>query len=94
MRIALTVKNSSRVAKPIENDVIIYDGNIWYVTTKENLLKEANELLDQCKKEIEKLKAENAEFKRQIENSNAEFRNNVAKQLLQMSNLIEKLYSK
>lgn len=83
MKIALTVKNSSRVIKPMENDVIIYDGEIWYVTTKEKLLEESNKLLAQCKKELENMKKEQAAFKR-----------DVAEQLLQMSQLIETLYSK
>lgn len=83
MKIALTVKNSSRVLQPMENDVIIYDGNIWYVTTKENLLKEANELLKEMRTELEKTKKENSDFKKQV-----------ASQMLEMSKLIEKLYTK
>ena len=83
MKIALTVKNSSRALKPMEDDVIIYDGNIWYVTTKEKLLEEANSVLKQCKDTLEALKQENSELKQ-----------SVASQLLQMSELIEKLYSK
>ena len=83
MKIALTVKNSSRVIKPMENDVIIYDGEIWYVTTKEKLLEESNKLLAKCKEELENMKNEQAAFKRQV-----------AEQLLQMSQLIETLYSK
>ena len=82
MKIALTVKNSSRVLQPMENDVIIYDGNIWYVTTKDNLLKEANELLKKVQAELEQTKKENSDFKK-----------SVASQLLQMSQLIEKLYT-
>lgn len=81
MKIALTVKNSSKVLKPTENDVIIYDGEDWYVTTKDKLLEESNHLLQNCKNELEKLKKENADFKREV-----------ASQLLQMSKLIEKLY--
>ena len=81
MKVALTVKNSSRVLNPIENDVIIYDGNIWYVTTKDKLLEEANGILQSCKEELVKLKKEYSDFKKEV-----------AGQLLSMSQLIEKLY--
>ena len=56
---------------------------MWYVTTKEDVLKEDKELLNQCKKQLELLKTENADFKK-----------SVAAQLLEMSELITKLYSK
>ena len=73
----------SKTLKPTCNDVMIYDGQDWYVTTKENILKDANTLLEQCKNELDTLKKENADFKVDI-----------AKQLLEMSELIKKLYSK
>lgn len=83
MKVALTVKNSSRVINPIKDDVIIYDGEIWYVTTKDKLLEESNKILAQCKKELENMKKEQAAYKKEV-----------AQQLLQMSQLIESLYSK
>lgn len=65
MRVALDIKNMSKIKNPTANDVIIYDGKQWYVTTKEEILKEANDLLLECKKTLEQLRVENQEFKRQ-----------------------------
>lgn len=65
MRVALDIKNMSKIKNPTANDVIIYDGKRWYVTTKEEILKEANDLLLECKETLEQLRAENQEFKRQ-----------------------------
>lgn len=79
MKIALTVKNTSRTFKPTTNDVILYDGEMWYVTTKNDVLKEANETLQKCKEELAKIE---------------EFKKEVASQLLEMSELLKQLYSK
>lgn len=83
MKVALEIKNTGKALKPTKNNVILYDGNIWYITTKEDILKEDKELFDQCKNELENLKKENSDFK-----------TSVATQLLEMSELIKKLYSK
>ena len=65
MRIAIDVKNMSRMKEPSANDVIVYDGRQWYVTTKDEILKEANETLSKCEKTLARLEAENQEFKQQ-----------------------------
>lgn len=65
MRIAIDVKNMSRMKEPSANDVIVYDGRQWYVTTKDDILKEANETLSKCEKTLARLEAENQEFKQQ-----------------------------
>ena len=83
MKVAFEVKNTGKALKPTKNDVLFFDGKMWYVTTKEDVLKEDKELLNQCKKQLELLKTENADFKK-----------SVAAQLLEMSELITKLYSK
>lgn len=83
MKLALDIKNTSRAVKPIKDDVIIYDGNSWYITTKENILKEDREMLENFKKENEK---KNEEMKK--------LKKDVANQLYKMSELIKKLYSK
>lgn len=83
MKIALEVKNISKAIKPITDDVVVYDGKEWYVTTKSELLKEANETLEKCKEQLEKNKQEFENFKK-----------DVASQLVEMSELIGKLYSK
>lgn len=83
MKIVLTVKNTPQVMKPSTNNVIVYDGKQWYVTTKDDLLKEAYSLVDEAKRELAKIKADNEAYKREV-----------AGQLLEMSELIKKLYSK
>ena len=65
MRIAIDVKNMSRMKEPSANDVMIYDGKQWYITTKDDILKEANEILSKCEKTLARLEAENREFKQQ-----------------------------
>lgn len=82
MKIALTVVNTSKTVKPSKDDVIIYDGKEWYVTTKDDVLKESKDLLNECKLELENLRKEHELFKKEI-----------ATQLLEMSELIKKLYS-
>lgn len=82
MKIALEVKNTSRAIKPMTNDVIIFDGKIWYITSKDEILKEANKTLEECKEQLENSKKEYALFKKEV-----------ATQLLEMSELIKSLYS-
>lgn len=81
MEVILDIKNVPKAMNPTENDVIIFQGKTWYLTTKESLLADAYKVLEECKAELEKIKAENAEHKR-----------TVAKQLYDMSELIKKLY--
>lgn len=65
MKVALEIRNLSKLKNPIKNDVIIFDGKEWYITTKEEILKEANDLLLECKRELAGVKRENKEFKQQ-----------------------------
>lgn len=80
MRVALDIKNMSKIKKTTVNDVIIYDGKQWYITTKEEILKEANGLLLECKEELAKTKRENQEFKQQT-----------SKDILELTNTVKKL---
>ena len=79
--VLLDIKNVPKVMKPTENDVIVFDGKRWYVTTKESLLADAYKLIEECKAELVRLKAENKEFKSTVNN-----------QLKIMSDAIKKLY--
>lgn len=81
MNVVLNIKNTSKIIKPTKNSVILYDGKDWYVTTKEELLKECSELLKKCNSTLEEYKQENTEFKK-----------DVGKQLKQMTDLIQKLF--
>lgn len=83
MKIALTVKNTAKIVKPTVDDVIVYDGKEWYVTTKTEILKDSQKLLDECKAELENSRKEYDNFKKEV-----------ASQLFEMSELIKKLYSR
>lgn len=81
MEVILNIKNVSKIFDPKEGDVIISNGKDWYVTTKEDLLKDAYKILKNCKDELSNLKAENEYFKK-----------DVAVQIKTMSDLIQQLY--
>lgn len=92
MKIAIDLKNTSRGLKPKNDDVIIFDSKEkqWYITTKEELLKEDKKLLDECKnqlkaneKEVEKMRKEYSDFKVKV-----------AEQLLNMSEVMKKIVGK
>jgi hypothetical protein len=79
MKVFLDVKNMSKVIKPSTENVMLFDGKQWYVTTKQELFKEYDEKL--------------VEFDQMIQ-ENKEFKKSVASQLLEMSELIKTLYKK
>ena len=81
MEVILDVKGVSKVMNPTQDNVIAFDGKKWYLTSKESLLADSYKILKETKQELEKIKAENQEF-----------RQKVAKQLFDMSELIKKLY--
>lgn len=81
MKVVLEVKNTSKIIKPTENDVILYDGKQWFVTTKQILFKDWNKLLDQCEKKLADLEKQNSDFKREV-----------GLQLKEMTELIQKLF--
>ena len=81
MKVVLSVKNTSKIIKPTENDVILYDGEQWYVTTKQKLFKEWTDLLAQTKAKLAELEQQNSDFKREV-----------GIQLSQMTELIQRLF--
>ena len=81
MEVILDIKNIPKVMNPTVDNVIVFNGKQWYLTTKQTLLADAYKLIDEAKAEIETLKAENKEFKAKVAN-----------QLYEMSELIKKLY--
>lgn len=81
--VLLNIKNVPKVMKPTQNDVVVFNGKDWYITSKESLFAEAYKLIGECKAELEKVKKENSDFKK-----------SVAKQLVELSELVEKLYKK
>ena len=81
MEVILDIKNIPKVMKPTQDDVIVFDGKKWYLTTKQSLLEDAYKLIAKAKEELENLKAENESFKNQVN-----------EQLGFMSDAIRKLY--
>ena len=59
IKVALNIKNGSKVFKPTEGSLILYDGKDWYVTTKEDLFKEYDEhfadKIAECNQKIEEI---------------------------------------
>jgi len=90
MKLGLEIKNPKKAIKPTKNDVIVFDGKEWYVTTKEDLFKEFDERLTKKEEEIsDKIE----ECNQKISEMN-KLKVNVAKQLLQFGEIITSLVSK
>ena len=66
MQVVLNVKNASKLVKPTSDSVLLYNGKNWYVTTKEEILKEIRGLLSECRETLEAQKQDNEEFKRKV----------------------------
>ena len=86
MKIALDVTTNRKLLKPSKNDVIIYDGHQWYITTREDIFNEyetrINFLIDALAQKTDELEADNRAFKEQV-----------AQQMIEMSELIASLIS-
>lgn len=88
MQIAFTVKNTSKALKPNPDDILIYDGKIWYVTTKKDLFKEYDtrfeEKLRECNNVIYEMYQEREQMKAEINELKAE----MARQMLEYGQII------
>lgn len=78
MDVTFKVKNMSKALKPREDDVMLFDGKLWYITTKQALFKEYD-------KELLKLKTE----KEQLLQEYKEFKTEIAKQMLEYGKIIQ-----
>ena len=83
MKIVLDVSNIKKGIKPSKDNIIIYDGEKWYVTTKNDLFAEYDERFD------EKL----AECDEKIA-SMSQYQKDIASQMLSMQEIIQKLIVK
>lgn len=81
MKIVLDVKNSSKVLNPGGGDVLLYDGTKWYVTTKDELLKESKAALDKSEDTYKKLKKEMADFRKKVSEDMVKMSNEIIKLL-------------
>lgn len=90
MKINLEVKNPGKALRPSKNDIILYDGKQWYVTTKEELFREFYNRLEAKEKQVDhKLR----ECDDKIVEMNEQRRKN-AEQIIQFGEIIEGLISK
>lgn len=81
MEVILDIENVPKAMNPTQDDVIVFKGKTWYLTTKKALMKEALDLVDECQKTLKTLESENSQFKK-----------DVAKQIYDLSELVKKLY--
>ena len=79
MKVALDVKSNSRLLKPKQDDIIIFDGKSWYITTKAAIFQEYEEKMDAKIAELEQLVQEMEQFRREI-----------SAQMVTMSEIIER----
>lgn len=66
MQVVLNVKNASKLVKPTSDSVLLFNGKDWYVTTKEEILKEIRDLLSECRETLKAQKQDNEDFKRKV----------------------------
>lgn len=91
-KVTLEILNPSRAIKPSGNDVLLYDESkkCWIISTKEEILQDAKNLLNDCQKELSFCRGEATRIKA----DNEEFKRNVSAQIHEMSDLIMELYKK
>ena len=53
MEVVLDIKNVPKVMNPTVDSVIVFNGKNWYLTAKENLLKDAYELIKEAKEVLD-----------------------------------------
>lgn len=83
MKVALNIKNMKKAIRPANDDVIIFDGKDWYITTKETLFKEYQDKVDAKIAEVNAKVAEMEAYKRETSSQIAELAK-VIKQFVQM----------
>ena len=54
MEVILDIKNIPKAMNPTHNDVVVFNGKTWYLTTKQDLLEDAYKLLAEATEELEK----------------------------------------
>lgn len=70
MKLILDIKNNKKAIRPSKDNVILYDGKEWYITTKQDLFKEYEEYfkkkIAECEGKIQELDAFKGEIAQQI----------------------------
>lgn len=83
MKIALNIKNMRKAMRPSNDDVIVYDGKEWYITTKETLFKEYQDKVDARLAAVDAKIAEMEAYKGEVSSQIAELAE-VIRQFVQM----------
>ena len=78
VKLALEIKNASRGIKPKKGDVVIFDGESWYITTKDDIYREYEQKVDAKLQEVD-------QKMQQMEN----FKNEISAQIIKMGEIIK-----
>ena len=70
MKLILDVKTNKKAVKPSKDNVVLYDGKDWYVTTKQELFKEYDkyfaDVIAECNAKIKEMNALKVELAKQM----------------------------
>lgn len=70
MKIELEIKNVPKAIAPTKDNIILYDGKQWYITTKQDLFKEYDERfkakIAACDEKIAEMNQQKADLARQM----------------------------
>lgn len=66
VKVGLNIKNGSKIMKPKEGDVIVFDGKDWYVTTKDDIYKEYQTKVDKKIEQVDSKLLEMENYKKDI----------------------------
>lgn len=87
MNVMLDIKNGSMLKNPKDNHIILFDGEKWYVTTREKVFAEYEKKVDTKLKEI-------VERQQTMEKELVLFKSQVSNDILEMSQIVKILYGK
>ena len=85
MKLVLDIKNTSKAIAPSKDNIILYDGKNWYITTKQEIFEEYEKTIDKKINELSNLIET-------LRNDNTTFKQNVSKQIISMSDIVEGVY--
>ena len=90
VKVGLNIKNGSKVFKPKAGDVVIFDGEDWYITTKDDIFREYQEKMDAELAKVEAKLAEVTEKLRTELEKNEQFKREVSSQIIEISENVKK----
>lgn len=78
MKLVLDVSTNKKAIYPSENNVVLYDGKKWYITTKQSLMEEYDQHFEQKLKECDKKMEQMTQLEKEL-----------AQQMLDLKNVVE-----